>query len=291
MNAALSPVRADRGQLARVAWLGLVIASAVHAADPKPVTETFGFSLIPNAFARNPQLSMTMFTEMTPFGRTLRPATPDAPVYFEAFDRGRMSMGEVVGESIFPTPEALRENLITALAVNGYQPAPAGQPASLVLIYYWGSHSRMDLEEAQMFPERNIQQMLERAMLVGGSRYRQDLARQYSFGSTIADRTPKKMFLWDQASQDLYFVVVSAYDHAELAAGHRRLAWRTTMTVNANGVSMRDAVPPLVISAGEYLGRETLDTVAIGRRVRRGTVSLGPLTVITDGDEKSAPKH
>ena len=62
------------------------------------------------------------------------------------------------------------------------------------------------------------------------------------------------------------------------------------MTVNANGVSMRDAVPPLVISAGQYLGRETDDTVAIGRRVRRGTVTLGPLKIITDGDEKPARK-
>ena len=106
-----------RGRWWRVALMAGLLAGTAGAAEA-PVTETFGFSLIPNAFSKNPQLSMTVFTEMTPYGRSLPPAKPEAPVYFEAYDRGRMSMGEVVGESIFPPPEGLRENLNTALAVN-----------------------------------------------------------------------------------------------------------------------------------------------------------------------------
>jgi hypothetical protein len=263
------------------AVLSGLLVSAAAAAEPVP--EAFGFSLVPNAFSANPRLAMTIFTEMTDYGRALPAVSAEAPVYFMAHDHGRRSEGVAVGESVFPTPAGLQETLFRALAVNGYQPAPAGQAPGLVLIYYWGSHNAMmDLEQISLFRERNQQQIMERAMLVGGSAYREQLGREFAFGYTFADRMPKKSFLIDQVSQDMYFVVVSAYDHAELAAGRRRLAWRTTMTVSSIGIAMRDALPPLLVTAGDYFGRETGEPVAIVRRARRGTVTLGPLQIIED---------
>jgi hypothetical protein len=263
------------------AVLGGLLVSAAPAAEPVP--EAFGFTLVPNAFSANPRLAMTIFTEMTDYGRTLPVVSAAAPVYFTAHDHGRRSEGDVVGESVFPTPAGLQETLFRALAVNGYQPAAAGQAPGLVLIYYWGSHNAMaDLELIQLFPELHHQQVLERAMLVGGSTYRRKIADEFSFGYTFADRMAKKAFLFNQVSQDVYFVVVSAYDHAALAAGRRQLAWRTTMTVSTAGIAMRDALPPLVVTAGDYFGRETGEPVAIVRRARRGTVTLGPLRIIED---------
>jgi hypothetical protein len=275
-----------RGALA----LAVCVAGWTRAASPEPVPDSFGFSLLGNAFSKNPLLSMTVYTEMTPYGRTLPPASLSAPVYFQALDRGRMAMGETVGDHLYPAPDVLRETLTTALAVNGYLPVTEGHEPSLILIYYWGSHNRMDFDEISMFGERHHRQMLERAMLVGGSAFRQRIARGYLFGTTIADRTPKREFLYTQAEQDMYFMVVSAYDRAELAAGRRRLAWRTTMTVGSNGVSMQDAIPPLVVTAGEFFGRDTTDPVAITRRARRGTVTLGPMRIITDGEEPRLAK-
>jgi len=267
------------------AVLGGLLLSAVTAAaaDAEPVPDAFGFTLVPNAFSANPRLAMTVFTEMTDYGRSLPPVSAAAPVYFAAHDHGRQSEGEMVGESVFPTPAGLQETLFQALAVNGYQPVPAGQAPGLVLIYYWGSHNAMnDQEQIQMFPEQHHRQMLDRAMLVGGSTYRRKLADEFAYGYTFADRLPKQAFLFNQVSQDVYFVVVSAYDHAELAAGRRQLAWRTTMTVSTTGIAMRDALPPLVVTAGNYFGHETGEPVAILRRARRGTVALGPLRIIED---------
>lgn len=267
------------------AVLGGLLLSAVTAAaaDAEPVPDAFGFTLVPNAFSANPRLAMTVFTEMTDYGRSLPPVSAAAPVYFAAHDHGRQSEGEMVGESVFPTPAGLQETLFQALAVNGYQPVPAGQAPGLVLIYYWGSHNAMnDQEQIQMFPEQHHRQMLDRAMLVGGSTYRRKLADEFAYGYTFADRLPKQAFLFNQVSQDVYFVVVSAYDHAELAAGRRKLAWRTTMTVSTTGIAMRDALPPLVVTAGNYFGHETGEPVAILRRARRGTVTLGPLRIIED---------
>lgn len=267
------------------AVLGGLLVSAVTAAaaEAEPVPDAIGFTLVPNAFSANPRLAMTVFTEMTDYGRSLPPVSAAAPVYFAAHDHGRQSEGEMVGESVFPTPAGLQETLFQALAVNGYQPVPAGQAPGLVLIYYWGSHNAMnDQEQIQLFPEQHHRQMLDRAMLVGGSTYRRKLADEFAYGYTFADRLPKKAFLFNQVSQDVYFVVVSAYDHTELAAGRRKLAWRTTMTVSTTGIAMRDALPPLVVTAGDYFGRATGEPVAILRRARRGTVTLGPLRIIED---------
>jgi len=263
------------------AVLGGLLVSATAAEEPVP--EAFGFTLVPNAFSANPRLAMTIFTEMTDYGRSLPAVSAAAPVSFVAYDHGRKSEGEAVGESVFPTPAGLQDTLFRALAVNGYQPAAAGQAPGLVLIYYWGSHNAMqDLEQIQMFPELHHQQVLERAMLVGGSTYRRKISDEYSYGYTFADRMAKKAFLFEQVTKDVYFVVVSAYDHAELAAGRRKLAWRTTMTVSTTGIAMRDALPPLVITAADYFGHETGEPVAIVRRARRGTVTVGPLQIIED---------
>lgn len=267
------------------------LLTQVSATPPDEVaSESFGFSLLPNSLTPNPRLVMTVFTEMTDHGRALPAASAEAPVYFVAHDQGRKSQGEAVGESVSPTPDALQETLFRSLAVNGYQPATVGRNPSLVLIYYWGSHHRMDPEQAELFPRLHQQRVLERAMLVGGSAYRKQIGHEVAFGHTFADRTPKKTFLIEQATGDMYFVVVSAYDHAELGAGRRRLAWRTTMTVGTAGVSMLDALPPLVATAGDYFGRETAEPVAIQRRVRRGTVKLGPLHVVGDPGRPAGPR-
>jgi hypothetical protein len=171
-----------------------------------------------------------------------------------------------------------------ALGERGFAAAPAGQVPDLVLIYYWGSHYRLDLEMQRMFPEMHRQHLLERATLVGGPAYAQEVLRQLEWGYLPGDRSLKKGYLFQQTDTDLYYVVVSAYDHASILAKDPRLAWRTTMTVNAIGVAMKESLPPLILTASEWFGRAMDDTVALRRSVRRGTVELGPLRVIEDDE-------
>lgn len=259
------------------AALGGVLALAGAAG---PVAEDSGFSLVPNAFSRNPSLAMTVCTELTEHGRKVPPASAEAPVYFVAVDRGLQSQGEPGGGLISPTPAVLQDTLFQSLAISGYQPAPEGRLAGLALVYYWGSHQSMDPDLGALFPERNRQYFMERAYLVGGRAYRHEIMNQFNHGYTFADRTPRKNFLINQISDDIYFVIVSAYDYAALAAGERRLLWRMMMTVATHGVSMKDSLSPLVLTAGPYFGRETAEPVALHRRARRGTVTLGPLKIV-----------
>lgn len=254
----------------------------------------FNFNLIPKPFQKNPQLEMTVYTVMTDFGRTLPAATTADPVTYVASDHGFVPLGDAVGRQRPPLPAEVEKIMVRALAERGYIAAPDGQVPGLVLIYYWGSHYRMDVEMQRMFPEMHRQHLLERATLVGGPAYAQEIHRQFEWGHLPSDRSLKKGYLFQQADTDLYFVVVSAYDHASVLAQAPRLAWRTTMTVNAIGVAMKESLPPLILTAAEWFGREMDETVALRRSVRRGTVELGPLWVIEDDEppaEAERPKR
>ena len=265
----------------------LLPAAAQQNSDDTPAIReasapAFNFNLIPKPFQRNPQLEMTVYTVMTDFGRTLPVAEPAAPATYVASDHGFMPLGDAVGRQRPPLPAEVEKIMVRALDERGYVAAADGQAPGLVLIYYWGSHYRLDLDMQRMFPEMHRQHLLERAALVGGPAYAQEILRQFEWGYLPGDRSLKKGYLFQQADTDLYFVVISAYDHASVLARAPKLAWRTTMTVNAIGVAMKESLPPLILTAGEWFGRAMDDTVALRRSVRRGTVELGPLRVIED---------
>lgn len=272
----------------------LLPAAAGQNADNTPAIReasapAFNFNLIPKPFQRNPQLEMTVYTVMTDFGRTLPVAEPATPVTYVASDHGFMPLGDAVGRQRPPLPAEVEKIMVRALNERGYVAAPDGQAPGLVLIYYWGSHYRLDLDMQRMFPEMHRQHLLERATLVGGPAYAQEILRQFEWGYLPGDRSLKKGYLFQQADTDLYFVVISAYDHASVLARAPKLAWRTTMTVNAIGVAMKESLPPLILTAAEWFGREMDDTVALRRSVHRGTVELGPLRVIEDDEPPPPP--
>jgi hypothetical protein len=259
----------------------LLVGGAAAAGSDLSHAARFAMFMVPKAFTPNPQLEMSAFTEFTSQGRTVTAATPEHPVYFVAQNQGYQPMGYAVAGDHPPAGAELERFLYQALAGQGYLPAnDTAHPPALALIFYWGVHYTIDLEMAGLFPELNEQYLLERATLVGGKRYAHDLSLQLAFGTSLVDRSVYKDFLRNQAAGDLYYVVVSAYDFAALARDERRLLWRTTLTVGAQGVSMRESLPPLILTGGEFFGRAMDETVALRRNVRRGTVTLGPLRVI-----------
>lgn len=247
------------------------------------------FTLIPKAFVKNPSLEMTVNTQLTPFGRSLPEASPEHPVYYIAHDEGYRQMGDTVGGEHPPPPPELERHLIAALSERGYRPATPQSPPSLVLFFVWGSHNAMDREMALMFPEQAFRQQLERSMLIGGSAFRKREDERASFGSGAFDMSAKSDYLHYQALNDLYYGIVSAYDYTALAHNERRLAWRTTMTVNATGVNMTETLPALITSSSFYFGRATDEPVAIIRDVHRGTVTLGPLRILERVPDPTPP--
>ncbi|ACB74623.1 hypothetical protein Oter_1338 [Opitutus terrae PB90-1] len=256
--------------------------------DPSPESGWRGFWLLPKSFQQNPELEMTVFSEVTDLGRSLPTATPEEPVYYVGHNGGFTERGDHMGERP-PAANYLGQVLRHALTTNGYQPATAQHPASLLLIFHWGSHHAMDREMRVMFPELSRRHFLERAKLVGGRRFESSVSRRISFGDFLTDHTADVEFLADQANLGVYFAVVSAYDLASHRQGRRQLVWRTSLTVNTSGVSMVDTLPALILTAAPSFGRDMRAPDVVCRRVRRGVVEYGPPVVVESDVSLATP--
>jgi hypothetical protein len=255
----------------------------------------FRLELMPKAFASNPQIEMTVYSERTEHGRRLPDASLEHPAYYVVQSQGYQPMGSSRFHEHPPTQEQVETLLQGVLEKRGFLPArELTQPPTLALFYYWGSHAGIDIRQALEMPELmslRDQDILQRARLVGGNPLVEKISRQMSYGTPLTERTAKEEHLRYQMEHDLYYVVVSAYEFNSLAKGERKLVWRTTMTVNDQGLSMKETLPPLIISAMDFFGRDTGGSVALERRVSRGNVTLGPLIIIDDAvpDHSSAP--
>jgi len=247
------------------------------------------FSLLPKAFQKNPELEMTGFTVMTDYGKTLPAASLKNPVYYQIHDGGEQLRGEVTTYSEVPAAPVLRDMLERSLSAAGFQPAKGAQKPALLLNYFWGAHDRMDNDTAEKFPELARTYVIERALLIGGKDYARKLSEELDRPSLVIDHTLKADFLRDQAKDDLYYVVVSAYKLEDVARHKPQLLWRTTMTVNSHGINMVQGMPALIVMGKDFYGRESTKPMALRRDVRSGSVKLGPLEILESGASVSAP--
>jgi hypothetical protein len=85
----------------------------------------------------------------------------------------------------------------------------------------------------------------------------------------------------DQADEDLYFVIVLAYDYKSAVANEGKLLWRTQMTVSSRGVTKKQSLPTLIISAAPFFGKDMAGPeVLIKREIPEGKVKIGPSKVV-----------
>jgi len=179
-----------------VSWLvlfvgaGSVLVSA-HAAGPAEAK--WNFDLVPKAFQRNPQLDMTVITEMTEAGKKLPPVSPQAPAYYVAHSGGYHAVNDRANQPVFPAAET--ERLLSAtLAQHGFHPATPEHPPSLFIVYVWGPHNYpVVLEDGAAGASAQTQQdaagtsqgkilenVLDRAALVGGDKFATELGKAVS---------------------------------------------------------------------------------------------------------------
>ena len=263
---------------------------------PAPSNGNWLHSLLPNPFDPNPDMEMTVITEMTDEGRKLSAVSPKHPVYYTAESSGDHEMGGIVAREQTLPPEDVGPLLIRSLAVNGYKPAKLPEhPPSLLIIYLWGTHNHFDETDgaAGSFDQvrRNV---LDRALLVGGKKFSDELAEVIQESQDWKSWPPPVALfklrkannerLLNQALGDVFYVVASAFEYQSVAKGKPLLLWRTRMTVSSQGVWMKKAVPAVVINASQYFGREMTDSVIMhGSATHEGKVEIGAPTVVGDG--------
>ncbi len=317
-------------RLWRIYALGLAIlpllSRAEDATPVEPPRRDISRILLPKAFQKNPDLQLTIITEVSLFGKKLPPGEKDHPIYYVARNSGYRAYGRV------PVQKRLSESdidklLQRSLANSGYLPADAQHQPSLLITYFWGTSYLPDSDINGVFytdPRPNI---LERAVLVGGTKFAADLASALRQSADVQDASsthlspgdggtnlgaaqavaimnalddpvkrfqdanPKSEFLLTQSTSDCYYVIASAFDYHSVAVNHRELVWRTRMTVAAQGVGQDLALPTLIAAAGPYFGKDMAESQIIRRlAVRDGTVGVGAPTVVEPPASKPEAK-
>lgn len=285
----------------------------------------WNFELLPRAFQKNPNLDITVISELSAAGKQRPVPTSEAPVYYLLHAGGYKPRGEAVSQEQFPA-EKVEAILERALTASNYLPAPPGVQPAIVVVYMWGPHNIVDPENA-LSPDRVIRNILDRAALAGGEKFATELERAIkasndmaeasapalapvgdgaSFGAAaafgamaaLADpvkrfraRSSKNDFLLTQASSNCYYLVASAYDYQSLGTPQRLLLWRTRMTVSADGVSQLEAIPVMISSSAPYIGRDMPETAIITKpALLKGEVKMGTPIIIDSLPTKPAEK-
>lgn len=284
---------ASRSGMAVSLVLGLTIpclTEAAAASIPKieNANSRWVFKLTPKAFQKNPRVDLAVITELTAEGRKVRTPTADNPIYYHAETAGFHEEGHGDGTRKSPpsTYTFMQVKLEESLTQNHFLRETPDHPATIALFYFWGVHSRLNSNVDDI----GFRNLLSRAKLVGGTQFAEELDRALRASVLgngmlwgIADpvyqfreRDTLHRELMSQILDDVYYVVVSAYDGAALARGERRLLWRTKMSTSSQGVSLEETLPALVIGGAGFFGREMKEAEVVAKIIdRTGRVEIG----------------
>jgi hypothetical protein len=271
--------------LCTIAWS----AVSVFAAAPPPIDtwESNSFSLLPNSFQRDPHLMVMINTEFTAAGRQAPQASLDHPVYYQVHDGGEVEEGASIAGERPPTSADLARVLHQTLASGGYRQEAPEHPATILIYYRWGSFNHLqalddsggpDAESATPTDDMEARNLIERAGLVGGTKFALKVARACHFGAlTQLERgSIRDQFLLQQAFSNRYFVIATAYDLAAAAQQKKVPLWRTKISTDSRGIMMEESLPGLIAVAGPYFGHETDGPVRLNRTViSEGKVQIG----------------
>ena len=300
-----------------LAVVAVAVVPFALAADPPPAQSQtvppYEFSFLPKAFQAHPTLAISVITEMTDEGRARQSPTPAKPAYYLIVSAGFHQEGPVVGDEKGSAP-VLEKRVENALATNGYLQSSKEHPATLLLNFFWGVHNKLEKGDVETgdghFVDIRHRNLISRARLVGGAAFARDFAKALelqdrSGGAVASSFDPVYLFairddlthnLVEQALDDCYYVVVSAYDYAAFTRGERRLLWRTKMSTPAQGVSLVETTPALADSGASFFGRDMAGAAIVGKRIARdgsGHVELGPLQfkgyIEKPGEKESPP--
>lgn len=226
-------------------------------------------------------------TDTTPAGLLRRPATPQNPIYYMAASAGYRDFGGIVAGEKIPAKEQIFSTIAKVLAKQGYLPANNEHPATLLMLWTWGTMNtdRMytgnpdDLEGRQV----NRQQLLR---FMGG--YKVGLVSKEPGGFQDSLFMPGALFrdadsdlIAELAGEDLYVAALAAYDYGAAARKEKVLLWTTKISCPSRGLAMKDTLPAMLTLAGPHIGRETAKPVQIKAADKfKPEVKIGDPTVV-----------
>lgn len=259
--------------------LALVIVLGC-AALGLPSASAAGFGLFRNFWG-----DVIVATDMLPEGRELTLPTPDKPVYYLGRSLGA-KLGTIPGDHV-PDEKMINDVVVRILAKQGYVGARRGiDEPTLFLVVQWG----------YIDPRRGDN------LWFLGYDPRQDIGAPVFPGVIGAEvfrlgfRSRMIETVLDSAKGPLYGIIVTAFEYQSARTPKPIMYWQSRIGLPANGKSMAEALPVMLLAAGTAIGRESGSPVLLDAdEAREGQVKLGELQFLEDASEPtrkpdSAPK-
>lgn len=227
-----------------------------------PSAMSAGFSLFSRSWG-----DVIVSTDMTLEGRALTPPTTAHPVYYLGKSLG-CKFGSIPGDRL-PEVEEMNRFVAKVLAKQGYLGASRGvHEPSLYLVVQWGY---LEPRSGDLLWFLGYDANKD----IGAPAFPGQLGPEV-FRRGFRSRTIEAIL--DNASAAIYGIIVTAFEYQSASTPEPIIYWQTRIGLAANGKSMTEALPAMILAAGPTIGRENDSPVLIDvDDAREGRVELGEL--------------
>lgn len=209
-------------------------------------------------------------TDTTPEGHALAPPTPDQPVYYLGRSLG-CRLGSIPGDKM-PAEKEMTQFIAKVLAKQGYRGAKPGvHEPDLFLVVQWGYLEPRGGDLLWFLGYDPSQDIASPSFpgVLGPEIYRRGA------------RSPTIQAILDYADEAVYGIIVTAFDYKSANTSKPVIYWQTRIGLPANGKSMAQALPTMLVAAGNAIGRESNSPVLVSAdTAREGAVRLGELHIL-----------
>lgn len=237
----------------------LTIVVAVLALSSTPVA---GFSLFSPTWG-----DVIVATDTTVEGRALTPPSHAEPVFYLGRSLG-CKFGSIPGDRL-PDVEEMNRFVTQVLAKQGYLGAqPGGREPTLYLVVQWGYLEPRSGDLLWFLGYDANQDIAAPAIpgMLGPEVWRRGF------------RSRETSTILDYAGTAIYGIIITAFEYQSASTTEPIIYWQTRIGLPANGKSMAQALPAMVLAAGSAIGREAKTPVLLDvDDAREGRVELGEL--------------
>ncbi len=218
-------------------------------------------------------------TDFTDEGRALPPVSASQPAYYIGVNAGfRAYTGIVLGGDPPPQEKPMLRLIAQVLADQGYRGADDAHPPTQIIVCSWGilgthGHSLLGPGPGVHFLGGDKLDLVDRNIIPGHIDFGDVLRRRFRSGTaeTVLQMT----------QDNLYAVLLRAYDYAAAQRGERIQLWETRIACSSPGTSLAKSIPRLVVAGKHVIGRETAQPVVRNAaRTRDAWVEIGESSVV-----------
>jgi hypothetical protein len=233
------------------------------------------------AYAGNSEVIVNC--DLTKEGRNFTPPTKDKPVQYVLLLSGYREIGEKVAGEVEPSKDEVKKIVVSTLSSQHYVATTKSmttKPEILIVVHY--GYANPELIDSDGFNPDNPQVVLnDRAMrgLVGGRAL-----------ATMSPNEVGRSALLSAASDNRYFILVTAFDWAAAEKKEKKALWRARISIPSQRTSLQAVIPIMLKNAAPFLGRDTEFPRQFNvNDVPEGRVEAGPMTVVEDKKKEEVP--